>query len=90
MTTTAQTDAAPRIARLIATEIGARPEQVTVRGLDRNGKKIRRKAGGLLARALQHEIDHLQGILFTDKLVEGAELRFAPPEPSATGSPTPA
>ena len=68
----------------------ARPEQVTVQGLDRNGKKIRRKANGLLARALQHEIDHLRGILFTDKLVEGAELRFAPPEPSAKRSPTPA
>ncbi len=68
----------------------ARPEQVTVQGLDQNGKKLRRKASGLLARALQHEIDHLQGILFTDKLVEGAELRFAPTEPSATASPTPA
>ncbi len=68
----------------------ARPDQVTVQGLDRNGKKIRRKAGGLLARAIQHEIDHLQGILFTDKLMEGAELRFAPPEPSVKGSPTPA
>ena len=68
----------------------ARAASVTVRGLDRQGKKVRRKTDGLLARALQHEIDHLQGVLFTDKLVEGAELRFAPPEPSTKGSPTPA
>ena len=68
----------------------ARAAQITVQGLDRNGKKTRCKAEGLLARALQHEIDHLHGILFTDKLVEGAELRFAPPEQSATGVATPA
>ncbi len=40
---------------------------VTVEALDRSGKKIRITSSELLARALQHEIDHLQGILFIDK-----------------------
>ena len=65
----------------------ARAARVTVQALNRNGKKIRRKAEGLLARALQHEIDHLNGILFTDKLVEGSELRFTPPRSAAKGAP---
>ncbi|EGO63248.1 peptide deformylase [Acetonema longum] len=40
---------------------------VTVEGLNRSGKKIRIAANGLLARALQHEIDHLNGILFIER-----------------------
>ncbi len=39
-----------------------------VKGLDRNGKGILIKAHGLFARALQHEMDHLDGILFIDKV----------------------
>lgn len=41
--------------------------RVTVEGLDRSGKKVRISGTGLLARALQHEIDHLDGVLFIDK-----------------------
>jgi peptide deformylase len=41
---------------------------VTVRALNRGGKAIRIKAQGFLARVLQHEIDHLDGILFLDRL----------------------
>ncbi len=44
-----------------------RPEKVTVEAYDRNGKKFQRGASGLLAQAIQHEIDHLDGILFVDK-----------------------
>lgn len=44
-----------------------RYSQVTVEGFDRNGKPLRINATGLLARALQHEIDHLEGILFIDR-----------------------
>lgn len=44
-----------------------RAAHVVVTGLDRNGNEIRIEAGGLGARALQHEIDHLDGILFIDK-----------------------
>lgn len=44
-----------------------RPEKVTVEAYDRNGKKFQRGASGLLAQAIQHEIDHLDGTLFIDK-----------------------
>lgn len=43
-----------------------RAQTVTVRGLDREGQSLSVTGSGLLARALQHEIDHLDGILFTD------------------------
>ena len=45
-----------------------RYETVVVRGLNRRGKEIRVKASGFTARAFQHEIDHLDGVLFTDRL----------------------
>lgn len=43
-----------------------RPEKVTVRAQDRKGKFFELEADGLLARALQHEIDHLNGVLYVD------------------------
>ena len=42
-------------------------EEVTVEGLNRFGKKVSISGTGLLGRALQHEIDHLEGILFIEK-----------------------
>jgi peptide deformylase len=45
-----------------------RPARVVVEGLDETGAPVRMEAEGLLARCLQHEIDHLDGILFTDRL----------------------
>lgn len=45
----------------------ARAERVTIAGLDENGKKIKIKAEGLLARVFQHESDHLDGTMFVDK-----------------------
>jgi peptide deformylase len=45
-----------------------RHEEVVVRGLDRQGEKIEIAAGGLLAIALQHEMDHLEGKLFIDRI----------------------
>ena len=45
-----------------------RPKSVTVRALDRLGKPFERDAADLLARCLQHEIDHLDGKLFLDYL----------------------
>ena len=45
-----------------------RPERVVVEALDRDGTRYRREATGLKARAIQHEIDHLDGILFLDHL----------------------
>jgi len=49
-------------------DIVERPARVVVEGLDRDGAAVRVDAAGLLARALQHEIDHLDGILFIDRL----------------------
>ena len=45
-----------------------RPESVLVEALDRDGKQVKIDTGGLLARILQHEIDHLDGILFIDRI----------------------
>ena len=45
-----------------------RPQRVTVRGLNREGEPIEITAEGYLAIAFSHEIDHLDGILYTDKM----------------------
>ena len=45
-----------------------RPEKVTVRAQDRKGKPFELTGEGLLARALCHEIDHLDGIMYVDKM----------------------
>jgi peptide deformylase len=45
-----------------------RSERVTVRGLNEKGEEVTLPAEGLLARALQHEIEHLDGILIVDKV----------------------
>jgi peptide deformylase len=45
-----------------------RPARVVVRGLDRPGTPQQREGTGLLARAFQHEMDHLDGTLFVDQL----------------------
>ena len=52
----------------------ARHEKVTVKARDRHGKEIRVRGTELLARALQHEIDHLNGILYIDHLEPGDEV----------------
>ncbi|MDD2696159.1 MAG: peptide deformylase, partial [Anaerolineales bacterium] len=44
-----------------------RPSGVIVKGLNRQGKPVRIKAQGWLARIFQHEIDHLEGMLFIDR-----------------------
>ena len=45
-----------------------RAGRVVVKGLDRNGKSVHVEGTGLFARALQHEIDHLDGVLFVDRM----------------------
>lgn len=50
------------------TTVVKRAEIVKVKGLDRNGAPIEIEAEGLLARALQHEIDHLNGFLLIDRI----------------------
>ena len=47
----------------------SRADSVRVTGLNRDGHQVWLEANGLLARCLQHEIDHLDGILFTDRAI---------------------
>jgi len=47
-----------------------RQEKLTIEALDENGKKFVIGAAGLLAQIIQHEMDHLNGILFTDKAIK--------------------
>ena len=57
-----------------------RSESVTAKGLDQSGKGIRIKADELLAQALEHEIDHLNGVLYIDRLESMDKLRRIEPE----------
>lgn len=57
-----------------------RADSVTVKGLDRDGKKIRIKANEFLAQVLQHEIDHLNGVLYVDHVESPDKLRKIEPE----------
>jgi peptide deformylase len=54
----------------------ARPESVDVKALNEKGKVIEFRAGGLLARAVQHETDHLNGILFIDRMERKTKEEF--------------
>ena len=64
----------------------SRPESVDVKALNEKGKPIEFRCGGLLARAVQHETDHLNGILFIDRMDRKtkAELRDELDELQAT------
>jgi len=64
-----------------------RAESVTVKGRDQDGKEIRIKAEGLLAQALEHEIDHLNGTLYLDHLESMDQLRKVEPEPEPEETP---
>jgi peptide deformylase len=48
----------------------ARQEQITVKGMNEKGKAVRLKVEGYLSRVFQHEIDHLDGTLYTDRLTD--------------------
>ncbi len=56
-----------------------RPAEVVVEALNENGEKIKIKAKDLLAQALSHEIDHLNGITFVEKMIPGT-LEYVEPE----------
>ena len=57
-----------------------RAESVTVKGRDPKGKERRIKASDLLAQALEHEIDHINGVLYIDHLESAANLQKIEPE----------
>jgi peptide deformylase len=50
------------------TDTVARPQKVSIRGVNLKGEEIKHEGDGLLARCFSHEIDHLNGILFVDRL----------------------
>ncbi|MBI2868157.1 MAG: peptide deformylase [Chloroflexi bacterium] len=69
-----------------------RAEKVKVKALDRTGKELRLKADGLLAQALEHEIDHLNGKLYIDLLdspdkLQKVEQEETIPEVAASAKP---
>lgn len=61
-----------------------RSEVVRVKGLDLEGNEVRIKAEGLLAQALEHETDHINGILYTDHLESMDKLYELEPEETET------
>src|SRR6185312_5817697 len=56
----------------------SRPEFVDVKALNEKGKPIEFRAGGLLSRAIQHEVDHLNGILFIDRMATAKKRELKP------------
>lgn len=59
-----------------------RPKEIVVEGLDENGNKIKIKKNDLEAQALSHEIDHLNGEVFIDKILPGT-LEIITPDQNA-------
>jgi peptide deformylase len=55
-----------------------RPELVDVEAMNEEGEPIQFRCGGLLARAIQHEIDHLEGILFIDRMAKEVKDEIRP------------
>ena len=53
-------------------------EEVTIRGQNRHGQPVKIKAKGWMARIFQHEIDHLDGVLFTDRAEKAWMVEQAP------------
>ncbi|MFC1953795.1 peptide deformylase [Chloroflexota bacterium] len=63
-----------------------RSESVTIKGRDLNGKEIKIKAGELLGQALEHEIDHINGVLYLDRLASMEDLyKVEPRKPEESG-----
>jgi peptide deformylase len=61
-----------------------RSVSVTIKGLDQQGREIRIKANGLMAQALEHEIDHLNGMLYIDRIEDETKLYKIEPEKDNT------
>jgi peptide deformylase len=55
----------------------SRSENVMVKGFSPEGKAVEFRADGILARVLQHEIDHLDGVLFVDRIDAGVRKEYA-------------
>jgi len=59
-----------------AYELLARPDKAVCRGVDENGQPVEVKGTGILARCLQHETDHLAGVVFGDRLSSRARRKL--------------
>lgn len=59
----------------VFTEI-TRPESIDVRALGLDGRPYSFRCGGLLAKAIQHEVDHLNGVLFIDRMTKATKASF--------------
>ena len=57
-----------------------RPKKVVVEALDKDGKKVKIEAEGLFAQAISHEVDHLNGEVFIDKIIPGTLETYNPEE----------
>lgn len=55
-----------------------RPDVIDVKAMDQEGKTIQFRCGGLLSRAVQHETDHLHGILFIDRMTRVEKEKIKP------------
>lgn len=62
---------------------------VTVKAMNLDNRDVRIKARGHLARVLQHEIDHLDGVLFTDRVEDRSTIHYYPPEEAEAEEKTP-
>ncbi len=62
-----------------------RADLITVKAIDLDNKPIRLKKSGFVARVLQHEIDHLDGILFVDRVEDKSTLVPVPPDEDVEG-----
>ncbi len=62
-----------------------RAERIVLVGQNKQGKKVKINAYGMLARIFQHEVDHLNGKLFVDRMARGAKLRPVSASPSLDG-----
>jgi peptide deformylase len=56
----------------------SRPESVDVTALNAKGERIHFRCGGLLAKAVQHEVDHLNGLLFIDRMDKKTKAELKP------------
>ena len=58
----------------------SRATSLVVKGRDREGKEVRIKAEGWLARIFQHEVDHLEGVLFLDRVQDKSKIHWVEPD----------
>ena len=63
-----------------------RAYKIIVKARDLDFREVRIRAEGMVARALQHEIDHLDGILFTDRVIDKSTLKYLTPKEEAASA----